>query len=63
MKKEKVNELTAALESAGFEIVALREETYQYLVREQGGTFHSGDDRRQDNEPTGTVIVELKTIV
>jgi hypothetical protein len=60
MKKEKVNELTTALESAGFEIVALREETYQYLVREQGEAFHSGDDRRQDNEPTGTVVVELK---
>jgi hypothetical protein len=52
--------LTAALESAGFEVVALREETYQYLARERGGAFHSGDERRQDNEPTGTVIVELK---
>jgi hypothetical protein len=63
MQKSKLDVLTAALENAGFEIVALPEETYQYLIREQGGAFHSGDDRRQDNEPTGTVVVELKVAV
>lgn len=61
MKSDTLGRLTAALESAGFEVVSVTEETRRHVARKQGAWFRSGESLPDDNEPTGTVVVELKT--
>jgi hypothetical protein len=55
MTKERVNKLTEALESAGFEIVSLKEETGRHLLTEhdlRGDMYVRGYDDR----PGGTCV-------
>jgi hypothetical protein len=65
MKKEKVNELTAALESAGFEVVSLKEETHRHIALENdaGGSFliTEGFDLVTDKK-TGIILLEIKSL-
>jgi hypothetical protein len=61
MKKAKLDELTARLEQAGFEIVALKDDTYRG-ADERREEFRSGDALLEDNKPVGTVTVEIKAM-
>jgi hypothetical protein len=64
MEKSRLDKLTAALESAGFEVLSLKEETGRHLYLERGvGAFSSGQEAyKLDNNPTGVVQLELKTL-
>ena len=64
MQKSKLDKLAAALESAGFEIVSLKEETNRHLCLERGITpFSSREDVfKLDNNGTGVFQLELKAL-
>jgi hypothetical protein len=62
MKKEKIDKLTSALESAGFEVVSLKEETYRHLGIGRG--FSSAFTSGENSQPgllgkTGVVMLEI----
>jgi hypothetical protein len=65
MKKEKVDQLTAALTNAGFEVVSLKEETHRHIALEKdaGGAFLAteGFDMVTD-KTTGIVLLEIKPL-
>jgi hypothetical protein len=65
MKKEKVDELTAALFSAGFEVVSLKEETHRHIVLEKdaGGSFLATEGFGIiTDQKTGVVLLEIKPL-
>jgi hypothetical protein len=61
MKKEKMDRLTAALESAGFEVVSLKEETYRHLgVNGARNAYSSsGDALPKPQDKTGVTMLEI----
>jgi hypothetical protein len=65
MKKEKMDRLTAALESAGFELVSLKEETYRHLgVNGVYPAYSSGDDvLPKPKDKTGVTMLEITELV
>jgi hypothetical protein len=65
MKKTVLDALTAALNSAGFELVSLKEETQRHLYLEGvNRDFHEveGGGPAFDGGPTGVVLLEIKAI-
>jgi hypothetical protein len=65
MKKEKVDELTAALSSAGFELVSLKEETHRHIALENdaGSTFLATEGfGLVTDKKTGIVLLEIKPL-
>jgi hypothetical protein len=60
MKQEALSKLTEALESAGFELVSFREETYRHLELEKGGpSAFASEEYRQKTGKTGVILLEL----
>jgi hypothetical protein len=61
MKKEKLDKLTEALESARFEVISLKEETYRHLgVNGVFNAFTSGvEERVKPQDKTGVILLEI----
>jgi hypothetical protein len=64
MKKAVLDKLAAALESAGFEIISLTEETNRHIYLEKGGSAFNSNTNfpKLDNEATGAIQIELKAL-
>jgi hypothetical protein len=56
MRQEQLNKLTEALEGAGFELAAFREEVYV------PSAFQSGDNLPRIPTRTGKILIELEEL-
>jgi pyruvate-formate lyase-activating enzyme len=63
MKKERLDKLTAALESAGFEVKSMREEEYRHWTDGETGAIAAIEDNIERlGGATGNVLLEIRLI-